>query len=97
MINMSSGASLIGLTRALARELGSGGITMNSLVPGAVETEIQRETVSPSAKEQLIARQCIKRGQTPDDLVGMLLFLSSGAASFVTGQSLAINGGTTFL
>ncbi len=70
----------------MARELGPDGITVNSLLPGATFTEIERKTVTPAQKERIIAMQCIPRAETPEDLVGSALFLASEASAFVTGQ-----------
>lgn len=89
----TSKAAVVGLTRALARELGPFGITVNALMPGATYTEIERKTVSPEAKERIIAAQCIHRAETSDDLVGAALFLSSEASRFITGQTLSVDGG----
>ncbi|MFT4564499.1 MAG: 3-oxoacyl-[acyl-carrier protein] reductase [Gammaproteobacteria bacterium] len=93
----TSKSSLVGMSRSLARELGSYGITVNTILPGAVETEIERETVTPQQREAMIAMRCVARAQTPDDLLGTLLFLSSEASDFLTGQSLTVDGGLTFL
>ena len=93
----TSKSSLVGMSRSLARELGPYGITVNTILPGAVETEIERETVTPQQREAMIAMRCVSRAQTPDDLIGTLLFLSSEASAFLTGQSLTVDGGLTFL
>jgi 3-oxoacyl-[acyl-carrier protein] reductase len=79
----------------MARELGPAGITVNSILPGATFTEIERKTVTPVQKQRIIEMQCIQRPQVPDDLVGVLLFLSSDASSFMTGQALTVDGGAT--
>jgi 3-oxoacyl-[acyl-carrier protein] reductase len=113
IINMSSGsvlmgrphylhyttskAALIGMTRSLARELGPDGITVNAIMPGAVFTEIPRETVTPAQTQVIVASQCIHRPQVPDDLVGTVLFLSGEGSAFLTGQSLAVDGGLRHL
>ncbi len=91
----SSKAGLIGMTRSLARELGPHGITVNAVLPGSVDTGIPRETVMAQSKAAIVAMQCIPRGQVPSDLVGVMLFLSSASASFVTGQSITVDGGAT--
>lgn len=91
----TSKAALIGMTRSMARELGPDGITVNAVLPGSVETGIPRETVTEAAKQAIIAMQCIPRRQTPDDLLGAILFLLSDASGFVTGQSLTVDGGAT--
>ena len=94
---VTSKAAVIGMTRSLARELGGDGITVNAILPGSIETEIPRETVTPAQREAFIAMQCIPRGQRPDDLAGTVLFLASEASAFVTGQSIAVDGGFTHL
>ena len=94
---IASKGALIGMTRAMARELGPAGITVNSILPGATFTEVERKTVSPAQKERIVAMQCIPRPQIPDDLVGALMFLSSDASAFMTGQSVTVDGGATHL
>ncbi|QGN53992.1 SDR family NAD(P)-dependent oxidoreductase [Novosphingobium sp. Gsoil 351] len=93
---VASKAAVVGMTRAMARELGADGITVNALLPGATFTEIERETVTPEQKSQILAMQCIKRHETADDLLAAALYLASDGAEFVTGQSIAVDGGTTF-
>jgi 3-oxoacyl-[acyl-carrier protein] reductase len=91
----TSKSALLGLTRSLARELGPSGITVNAVLPGATYTEVPRETVSGSQKEALVAMQCIPRPQRPEDLIGIILFLLSEGAGFITGQSITVDGGAT--
>ncbi|WP_234729444.1 SDR family NAD(P)-dependent oxidoreductase [Acidocella facilis] len=93
----TSKAGIVGLTRSMAREVGQHGITVNAILPGATFTEIPRETVTPAQKQGLIAMQCIKRPQAAEDLLGTILFLASDAAAFLTGQSIAVDGGATHL
>src|SRR6478752_5392288 len=81
-------AALAGMALSLARELGGDGITVNTILPGATFTEIERKTVTPQQKERIVAMQCIPRPEVPDDLIGAALFLASDAAAFVTGQSI---------
>ncbi|MGH6684966.1 MAG: SDR family NAD(P)-dependent oxidoreductase [Pseudolabrys sp.] len=113
IINMSSGAvslgrpnylhyitsksALIGMSRSMARELGPDGITVNALLPGATFTEIERKTVTPAQKEKIVAMQCVPRAETPDDLIGTVLFLASEASAFITGQTINVDGGATHL
>lgn len=94
---VSSKAGVIGMTRGMARELGAWNITVNAVLPGATETEIERETVSPQQREALIASRSIQRAGTPDDLTGVVRFFASDDSRFVTGQSLVVDGGTVFL
>jgi 3-oxoacyl-[acyl-carrier protein] reductase len=89
-------ASLIGLTRVLARELAPHGITVNMIVPSMVETETA-ERDYPSISEAIVADQAIRRYEQPEDLVGLLVFLASRESAFVTGQTILIEGGRTFL
>jgi NAD(P)-dependent dehydrogenase (short-subunit alcohol dehydrogenase family) len=92
---ITSKAALEGMTRSLARELGPDGITVNAILPGATFTEIERKTVSPEQKHRIVAMQCIQRPEVPEDLVGTVLFLSSDASAFLTGQALTVDGGAT--
>jgi NAD(P)-dependent dehydrogenase (short-subunit alcohol dehydrogenase family) len=89
-------ASLIGLTRVLARELAPHGITVNMIVPSMVETETA-ERDYPSISGAIVADQAIRRYEQPEDLVGLLVFLASRESAFVTGQTILIEGGRTFL
>jgi 3-oxoacyl-[acyl-carrier protein] reductase len=93
---VTSKAGIIGLTRALANELGSDNITVNTILPGATETEIPRETVSPEEAKALVAAQAIHRRETPEDVVGTAVFLASQDSSFITGQSINVDGGLNF-
>ena len=92
---IASKAALIGMSRSMARELGKDGITVNAILPGATFTEVERKTVTPEQKERIIAMQCIPRAETPEDLVGVALFLASEASAFVTGQIINADGGAT--
>lgn len=93
----TSKAALIGMTRSLARELGPHDVRVNAILPGAVETEVARETVSPEQLRQQIAARSLARTEDPTDLVGVMMFFASDASRFVTGQSIVVDGGLTFL
>jgi 3-oxoacyl-[acyl-carrier protein] reductase len=89
----TSKSALIGMTRSMARELGDFGITVNAVMPGATQTEIPRKTVSPQQREAIVARQCVPRTQTPQDLVGAVVFLATEGSGFMTGQVMNVDGG----
>lgn len=93
---VTSKSAMIGFTNAMARELGAFGINVNCIRPGAVATEVER-AVNPTQglRDTQIAQQCIKRGMLPTDLVGLMIFLSSPASGFITGQTIACDGGYT--
>lgn len=93
---VTSKAAVIGMTNSMARELGPDGIAVNCIRPGAVATEVDR-AVNPTAerRNQLLTEQCIPKGQVPTDMVGIAIFLSTAAASFITGQTIACDGGFT--
>ena len=86
------------MTRALAKELGEFGITVNAILPGSIETGVARPSPVTSADRQARAKQsqAIPRVLTPADLAGAALFLASDAAALITGQSLAVDGGLTY-
>lgn len=93
---VTSKSALIGMTNSLARELGPSGITVNCIRPGGVATEVDR-TVNPTLerRQQMLAQQCVPRGQVPSDLVGIVMFLSTPASAFISGQTIACDGGLT--
>lgn len=93
---VSSKAALTGMTASLASELGNNGITVNAIAPGSTETEVPRATVTPEQVQQIIARQAIHRRQRSEDIVGAVSFLCSTDSDFVTGQTLAVDGGSVF-
>lgn len=90
---IASKSALIGMTSSLARELGPAGITVNAICPGAISTEIPRETVTPEQIRTIIGGQCVPRSGTPEDLVSTLRYLLLPELSFVTGQTITVDGG----
>jgi 3-oxoacyl-[acyl-carrier protein] reductase len=96
----TSKAAVIGLTRGLARELGRDGVRVNALAPSAVLTDGTREFFGDKAGralEVIKTGQSIQRNLTPPDLVGAVIWLVSDARRFVTGHTIAIDGGTVML
>ena len=87
---------VIGMTRALAAELGPRGITCNAIAPGYFETPMNESLTADSAfREMIAARTPLKRWASPQELSGPVVFLASAASSFVTGQVLVVDGGLT--
>jgi 3-oxoacyl-[acyl-carrier protein] reductase len=89
----TSKAGVIGFTRALAREVAEFGITVNALTPGMTQSETQVATSSGNYLATRIAGRAIERVQYPADLVGAVMFLSSPASDFMTGQTINVDGG----
>ena len=89
-----SKAGLLGLMRALARELGPAGVRVNALAPGLVETRFSAALFQDrSAYERLMSQAPLGRHGQPDDLAGAAVFLASAASAYVTGQVLVVDGG----
>ena len=93
---VTSKAALIGLTRALASEVGPLGIRVNAITPGATVTEVPRETVQAGQLQAIVAQTALGRAEVPEDLVGTVLFLASPASDFITGQTFNVDGGQAF-
>jgi 3-oxoacyl-[acyl-carrier protein] reductase len=89
----TSKAGVIGFTRAIAREVGEFGVTVNAITPGMTQSETQVATSSGNYLATRIAGRAIERVQVPADLVGAVMFLSSPASDFMTGQTINVDGG----
>jgi 3-oxoacyl-[acyl-carrier protein] reductase len=90
---VASKGAVFAMTRAMARELGDFGITVNAITPGATYTEVPRATVTPEQREAMLRAMCIKRPEEPRDLVGTVVFLASDDAAFISGQTINVDGG----
>lgn len=84
---------MLGLTRALAVELAEHNIQVNALLPGWHKTDLNRTLLDGPLGEEIRGKTPARRLGTPDDLVGAAVFLASAASDFVTGTSLAVDGG----
>ncbi|HTS01321.1 MAG TPA: 3-oxoacyl-[acyl-carrier-protein] reductase [Thermoanaerobaculia bacterium] len=85
-------AGVVGFTKALAREIGSRGITVNAVAPGYVETSMT-DVLSEDQKKALVGEIVLGRLGTGDDVAGAVLYLASDAAAYVTGTCLNVSGG----
>ena len=89
---VASKGAVISMTRSMARELGSKGISVNSIAPGLTTVEAT-EYVPDERKRLYQENRPLKRAQVPEDITGAVTFLMSDAADFITGQCLPVNGG----
>lgn len=90
---VSSKGGIIGLTRALARELGDYGININAVAPGFLANEAGLALLGGDKSKYDVKPNCIKRVGTSEDIVGAVAFLASDESDFITGQIMAVNGG----
>jgi 3-oxoacyl-[acyl-carrier protein] reductase len=88
---VSSKGGVIGLTRALAVELGPHGICVNAVAPGFTDTEASRSLADVAKYDT--SRTPLRRLETPEDLVGTVVFLASDESDFITGQTILVDGG----
>lgn len=93
---ITSKSAMIGMTRSMARELGPYNVTVHLFWPGAVETEIDRPSVSGAMFQELASVQALPRPATTDDFAVAMLFLCSDDSEYMTGQALVANGGLAF-
>jgi 3-oxoacyl-[acyl-carrier protein] reductase len=85
-------AGILGFTKSLAREIASRGITVNAVAPGFIDTDMTR-TLSDEQRSALTSQVPMARLGSVDDIAAAVLFLCSPGASYVTGETLHVNGG----
>jgi 3-oxoacyl-[acyl-carrier protein] reductase len=88
----ASKAAIIGMSKSLAQEVGSRSITVNCIAPGFIETNMTAG-LSEARKEEILKSIVVKRLGLPEDVSGAVSFLASDSASYITGQTIHINGG----
>lgn len=94
---VTSKGGIVGFTRALAREVGPEGITVNAISPGAFPTDAEKIHPEPEKYNAwILEQQSLKRRGTAEDIGNVVTFLASDAASFVTGQLVTVDGGWVF-
>jgi 3-oxoacyl-[acyl-carrier protein] reductase len=87
-------AAIIGFTRALARELGPWSVCVNAVAPGYVETDML-DSLTPAQRKAALERVPLRRFASPDEIAQLVVYMALHAPSFLTGQTIAIDGGMT--
>lgn len=88
----ASKAGIIGFTKALAKEVGSRGVTVNAVAPGFIETDMTK-ALPDKAKVEALSRITLRRFGSPKDVAKAVAFLASEDASYITGQTIEVSGG----
>ena len=88
----ASKAGLIGLTKSVAKELGSRGVLVNAIAPGYIETDMTAE-LPQAARDALMAQIALERMGRPEDIAPVVRFLAGPGAAYITGQTLVVDGG----
>jgi NAD(P)-dependent dehydrogenase (short-subunit alcohol dehydrogenase family) len=93
---VTSKGAITSFTRALSRELGEKGIRVNTLAPGLVmsDTILENRAHIEQARGPVVASRALRRDELPEDLIGALVFLASAESDFITGQTIAVDGGS---
>lgn len=89
---VASKGAVVAMTRVMARELGGFNIGVNCIAPGFTESEMAGEHAKTSGPT--VQSRCFKRPETPEDLVGTIVFLCSAESDFITGQTIVVDGGS---
>ena len=94
---ITSKSAMVGMTRSMARELGPWNITVNTFWPGVMQTEIERPSVPRHMFKTMTEAQALQRQGTIHDLAKAMVFLCSEESSYVSGQNLVVDGGSSFI
>jgi len=86
-------AGVVAITKGLGRDLGPEGIRVNAIAPGFIETDLVRGQLTPQMRERILARFPLGRFAAAADVARVAVFLASDAASFITGETIAVDGG----
>ncbi|MGD9303888.1 MAG: 3-oxoacyl-ACP reductase FabG, partial [Desulfobacterales bacterium] len=89
---VASKAGMIGLTKTVAKEIASRGITVNAVAPGFIETDMTA-VLSDDVKEAMLSQIPLGKAGTPEDIADAILFLASDQAAYITGQVIHVSGG----